>query len=63
MKKYNKPKLTITYFSPADSVLTASGEEPKLTYAAENLNEYMFSGAVGAGRTTTVTVQNVLSFE
>lgn len=58
MKKYIEPKICILLFDEEGDVLTASGDPQAASYAARQLNEYMFEEK-GVDSTTTVKIQDI----
>lgn len=53
MKRYERPVIELLSFDE-EEVITASGDIQ--SYAAKDLNEYMFGDSVKAGSTTTVNI-------
>ncbi len=60
MKKYVEPYIDVLDFDDDDDVITMSGDLNKASYAAQDLNEYMFSDSVKAGSTTTININRVV---
>lgn len=57
MKKYERPIIELLGFDE-DEIITLSGETR--SYAAKDLNEYMFGDSVKAGNTTTVNIDKAI---
>ncbi len=54
MKKYSTPVIDVLLFDAEEDILTAS----EATYAAKQLNEYMYNNA-NVTSTTTIKIQDV----
>ena len=57
MKKYERPVIELLSFDE-EEVITASTQTQ--SYAAKDLNEYMFGDSVNAGSTTTVNIDRAI---
>ena len=57
MKRYERPVIELLGFDE-DEIITLSGETR--SYAAKDLNEYMFGDSVKAGNTTTVNIDRAV---